>query len=161
MKMLSTVPARAKLFASIVVICLQGVRAMAVEGLITTRSNYDPKDTMDRLEAEVKAKNLTVFAHVDHAAGAAAVGLLLRPTDLLIFGNARGGTPLMQSAQTIGLDLPLKILVWQDATGATWLSYNDPSWLAKRHGLSADVEATVSDITTAIHAVAKAATGSQ
>jgi uncharacterized protein (DUF302 family) len=155
------VPARAKLFASIVVICLQGVHAMAVEGLITLRSSYGPKDTMDRLEAEVKAKSLTVFAHVDHAAGAAAVGLPLRPTDLLIFGNARGGTPLMQSAQTIGLDLPLKILVWQDAAGATWLSYNDPSWLAKRHGVSADVEATVSAITTAIHAVAKAATDSQ
>jgi uncharacterized protein (DUF302 family) len=114
---------------------------------------------MDRLEAEVKAKGLTVFAHVDHAAGAGAVGLSLRPTDLLIFGNAKGGTPLMQSAQTIGLDLPLKILVWQDATGATWLSYNDPSWLAKRHNLSADVEATVSAITTAIYAVAKAAAG--
>jgi uncharacterized protein (DUF302 family) len=91
---------------------------MAVEGLITPRSNYGPKDTMDRLEAAVKGKGLTVFAHVDHAAGAAAAGLPLRPTDLLIFGNAKGGTPLMQSAQTIGIDLPLKILVWQDATGA-------------------------------------------
>jgi hypothetical protein len=79
------------------------------------------------LEAAVKAKGLTVFAHVDHAAGAAAVELPLRPTELLIFGNARGGTPLMQSAQTIGIDLPLKILVWQDATGATWLFYIDPS----------------------------------
>jgi uncharacterized protein (DUF302 family) len=157
----STVAARTKLFTLIVVICLQGVHAMAVEGLITLRSNYGPKDTMDRLEAAVKAKGLTVFAHVDHAAGASAAGLPLRPTDLLIFGNAKGGTPLMQSAQTIGIDLPLKILVWQDATGATWLSYNDPSWLAKRHGLSADVEATVSALTTAIHAVAKAATGSQ
>ena len=134
---------------------------MAVEGLITLRSNYDPKDTMDRLEAAVKAKGLTVFAHVDHAAGAAAVGLPLRPTDLLVFGNARGGTPLMQSAQTIAIDLPLKILVWQDATGATWLSYNDPSWLAKRHGVNAEVEATVSALTTAVHAVAKAAAGSQ
>jgi uncharacterized protein (DUF302 family) len=161
MKMLPTVTVRAKLFALIVVICLQGVNAMAVEGLKTLRSNYDPKDTMDRLEAAVKAKGLTVFAHVDHAAGAAAVGLPLRPTDLLVFGNARGGTPLMQSAQTIAIDLPLKILVWQDATGATWLSYNDPSWLAKRHGLNADVEATVSALTTAVHAVAKAAAGSQ
>jgi uncharacterized protein (DUF302 family) len=160
-KMPSTVTARAKLFALIVVICLQGVHAMAAEGLITLRSNYGPKDTMDRLEAAVRAKDLTVFAHIDHAAGAAAVGLPLRPTDLLIFGNARGGTPLMQSAQTIGIDLPLKTLVWQDATGATWLSYNDPSWLAKRHGLGADAEATVGALTTAMHAVAKAATGSQ
>ena len=81
----------------------------AAEGFITVRSSYGPKDTMKRLEAEVKAKGLSVFAHVDHATGAAAVGLPLRPTDLLIFGNAKGGTPLMQSVQTIGIDLPLKV----------------------------------------------------
>src|SRR4029077_16970177 len=108
MKMLPTVTVRAKLFALIVVICLQGVNAMAAEGSITLRSNFGPKDTMDRLEAAVKAKGPTCVAHVDHAAGAAAVGLPLRPTDLLVFGNARGGTPLMQSAQTIAIDLPLK-----------------------------------------------------
>jgi Domain of unknown function DUF302 len=84
-----------------------------------------------------------------------------RPTDLQKFGNAKGGTPLIQAAQTIGIDLPLKIPVWQDAAGATWLSYNDPGWLAERHGLSADVEATVSALTIAIHAAAKAAAGSQ
>ena len=134
---------------------------MAADGLITVRSNYGPKDTMNRLAAEVKARGMTVFAHIDHAAGAAAVGLPMRPTDLLIFGNAKGGTPLMQSVQTTGIDLPLKILVWQDAPGTTWLSYNDPSWLAKRHGLGPDVEATVNALTTASHAVAKAATGSQ
>ncbi len=135
---------------------------MAADGLTTLRSNYGPKETMNGLEAEVKARGMSVFAHVDNAAGAVAVGLPLRPTDLLIFGNARGGTPLMQSVQTIGIDLPLKILVWQDAAGQNWLSYNDPSWLAKRHGLGPDVEATVNALTTAIHAVAKkAATGSQ
>ena len=134
---------------------------MAADGLITVRSNYGPKDTMNRLAAEVKARGLTVFAHIDHASGAAAVGLPMRPTDLLIFGNAKGGTPLMQSVQTTGIDLPLKILVWQDAAGSTWLSYNDPSWLAKRHGLGPDVEATVNALTTATHAVAKAASGSQ
>ena len=100
---------------------------MATDGLITLRSAFGPEETMQRLEAEVQAKGLTVFAHVDHAAGAAAVGLPLRPTDLLIFGNAKGGTPLMQSVQTIGIDLPLKALVWQDGAGDTWLSYNDPS----------------------------------
>ena len=104
---------------------------MAADGLITIKSNFGPADTMKRLEAEVKAKGLTVFAHVDHAAGAAAVGLKLRPTDLLIFGNAKGGTPLMQQAQTVGIDLPLKALVWQDEPGATWLSYNDPAYLAR------------------------------
>jgi uncharacterized protein (DUF302 family) len=146
--------------ALIVTISLTGVRAMAADGLVTLRSNYGPKETMDRLEAEVKAKGLTVFAHVDHAAGAAAVGLPLRATDLLIFGNARGGTPLMQAAQTVGIDLPLKALVWQDEAGATWLSYNDPGWLAQRHG-ARDVEPTVKALTGALHALATTATGSQ
>ena len=108
---------------------------MAAEGLITLASGLGPKDTMDRLEAAIRAKGMTVFARIDHAAGAAQVSLTLAPTELLLFGNAKAGTPLMQSAQTIGIDLPLKALVWQDASGKTWLSYNDPLWLAKRHGL--------------------------
>src|SRR5216684_7281579 len=109
-------------------------RAMAAQGLTTIPSSYGPKDTMDRLEAEVRTKGMTVFARIDHAAGAAAAGLALRPTEVLIFGNAKAGTPLMQAVQTIGLDLPLRALVWQDASGKTWLSYNDPAWLAQRHG---------------------------
>ena len=133
---------------------------MAADGLTTIRSSYGPKETMNRLEAEVGAKGMTVFAHIDHAAGAAQVGLSLRPTDLLIFGNAKGGTPLMQSFQTIGIDLPLKALVWQDASGTTWLSYNDPSWLAKRHRLGHEVEATVSAMTAALNAIARTATTS-
>jgi uncharacterized protein (DUF302 family) len=133
---------------------------MAVDGLITIRSSYGPKETMNRLEAEVKAKGLTVFAHIDHAAGAAAVGLPLGPTELLIFGNAKGGTPLMQSVQTVGIDLPLKALVWQDASGNTWLSHNDPNWLAKRHGLGHEVEAQVSAMAAALSAIARSATAS-
>jgi len=115
---------------------------------------------MNRLEAEVKAKGLTIFARIDHAAGAAEAGLPLRPTDLLIFGNARGGTPLMQAEQTIGIDLPLKMLVWQDASGATWLSYNDPTWLAKRHGLAGASEAAAKAMATALDGIARAAAGS-
>ena len=134
---------------------------MAADGLITIRSSYGPKETMNRLEGDVKAKGLTVFARIDHAAGAAAVGLALGPTELLIFGNAKGGTPLMQSIRTIGIDLPLKALVWQDASGKTWLSYNDPDWLAKRHGLGHDVEAPVSAMAAAFGALAGAATASQ
>ena len=114
---------------------------------------------MDRLEAAVKARGLTVFAHVDHAAGAAEVGLPLRATDLLMFGNAKGGTPLMQLDQTMGIDLPLKVLVWQDQAGATWLSYSDPGWLAERHGLGKDAEPTVDALTGALRAIAKAASG--
>ena len=133
---------------------------MAADGLTTIKSNYGPKETMDRLEAAVKAKNLTVFARIDHAAGAAEVGLSLRPTVLLIFGNARGGTPLMQSNQTVGIDLPLKALVWQDASGDTWLSYNDPSWIAKRHGLGHEADATVNAMSAALDGIARTATTS-
>jgi uncharacterized protein (DUF302 family) len=108
---------------------------MAADGLITLPSRAGPKETMDRLAAAVRDKGMTVFARIDHAAGAVEAGLALPPTELLIFGNARGGTPLMQAAQTIGIDLPLKALVWQDGAGKTFLSYNDPLWLAQRHGL--------------------------
>jgi uncharacterized protein (DUF302 family) len=133
---------------------------MATDGLTTLRSSYGLEETMSRFEAEVRAKGMTVFAHVDHAAGAAAVGLSLRPTDLLIFGNAKSGTPLMQSAQTIGIDLPLKALVWQDASNATWLSYNDPGWFAKRHGLGPDADPTIHAMTAVLLAMARSATGS-
>lgn len=131
---------------------------MAIDGLITIKSSFGPEDTMNRLEAEVKAKGLTVFARVDHAAGATAVGQTLRPTDLLIFGNAKGGTPLMQQAQTVGIDLPLKALVWQDEQGATFLSYNDPAWLAGRHGVGEPAKAAVAAMTGALHAIATKAT---
>jgi uncharacterized protein (DUF302 family) len=131
---------------------------MAAQGLTTLRSSYGPKDTMNRLEAEVRAKGMTVFARIDHAAGARAAGLSLRPTEVLIFGNAKAGTPLMQSVQTVGIDLPLKALVWQDSSGDTWLSYNDPDWLAQRHGVSGETAAAISTMTAALGAVAKAAT---
>ena len=130
---------------------------MAAQGLTTIRSSFGPQDTMSRFETSVKAKGMTVFARIDHAAGAAAVGLPLRPTEVLIFGNAKAGTPLIQSVQTIGIDLPLKALVWQDASGDTWLSYNDPDWLAQRHGLGGETETAVKMITGALAAVAKAA----
>jgi uncharacterized protein (DUF302 family) len=85
--------------------------------------------------------------------------LPLRPTSVLIFGNAKGGTPLMQSIQTVGIDLPLKVLVWEDASDATWLSYNDPSWLAKHHGLPHETDAVVSALAAALGAIVKMAAG--
>jgi uncharacterized protein (DUF302 family) len=142
----------------IAAICLWGVQAMAVHGLTTLPSSHEPKDTMNRFEAEVKAKGMTVFARIDHAAGAAEVGLSLRPTELLIFDNAKAGTPLMQSTQPIGIDLPLKVLVWQDGSGKTWLSYHDPRWLARRHSLGHEVDAVVNAMAAALDALAKAAT---
>jgi uncharacterized protein (DUF302 family) len=130
---------------------------MSADGLVNLRSSNGPQDTMSRLEAAVKARGMTVFARIDHAAGAAAAGLPLRPTDLLIFGNARGGTPLMEAIQTMGIDLPLKALVWQDVAGNTWVSYNDPAWLARRHGIDAATDATTAAMSAMLDAIAKAA----
>jgi uncharacterized protein (DUF302 family) len=120
---------------------------MNAPGLVSIRSRTSVKVTVDRLMASLKAKGITVFVRIDHAAGAAAVGMPLRPTELVIFGNPAAGTPLMQADQTIGIDLPLKVLVWEDASGEVWVAYNDPAWLAVRHGLSHDTA-------DAVHAMA-------
>ncbi|WP_158817855.1 DUF302 domain-containing protein [Methylocapsa sp. S129] len=130
---------------------------MSVEGLISIPSDFDPKETMDRLEAALRANGVTIFARIDHAAGAAKVGEDLRPTELLIFGNPKGGTPLMQAEQTIGIDLPLKALVWRDAAGKTWLSYNEPGWLAERHGLGAAAAGPVANMAAMLHGMANKA----
>jgi len=131
---------------------------MSVDGLTSIASGFDHKETLDRLEAQIKAKGLTVFARIDHAAGAAAVGMALRPTEVVLFGNARGGTPLMLDKQTTGIDLPLKYLVWQDAAGKTWLSYNEPDWIARRHGLGTASDPARHAMTGLLAALAKAAT---
>jgi uncharacterized protein (DUF302 family) len=131
---------------------------MAADGLITIKSRFGPEETMNRCEAEVRSRGMTVFAHIDHSAGAAAAGFSLRPTELLIFGNAKAGTPLMQSAQSLGIDLPLKALVWQDASGIAWLSYNDPVFLASRHGLDVTDNPTVKAMAAALEAIASKAT---
>ena len=99
-----------------------------------------------------------MFSRIDHAAGATDIGTSLRPTEVLIFGNPKGGTPLMRSTQTIGIDLPLRALVWEDASGKTWLTYNDPAWLAKRHALDPHLVAAVDALSAALDAVAKMAT---
>ncbi|GAB2176568.1 DUF302 domain-containing protein [Dongia sp. agr-C8] len=130
-----------------------------VDGLTTIRSTFGPEETMNRFEAEVRASGMTVFTHIDHAAGAANAGLSLRPTDLLIFGIARTGTPLMEAAQSIAVDLPLRTLVWQDENGVTWLSYNQPGWLARRHGLGPAFDAIVATMTAGLDKMARAAAG--
>jgi uncharacterized protein (DUF302 family) len=136
-----------------------GDATMTDNGLITIASAHSVKDTIDRLEAAVKSKGLTIFARIDHTAGAQDAGLALRPTELLIFGNAKGGTPLMQSQQTIGIDLPLKALAFEDAAGAVWLSYNDPAWLAARHGLAERGGDAAKTLAAALDALSKRATG--
>jgi uncharacterized protein (DUF302 family) len=131
-----------------------------MEGLTSIRSGFGPKETMDRLEAEIRAQGMKVFARIDHAAGAAEVGLTLAPTELIIFGNARGGTPLMQSVQTVGIDLPLKAVVWEDASNKTWLSYNEPSWIARRHTI-ANAESVVSKLAAGLSAISRTVTNSR
>jgi uncharacterized protein (DUF302 family) len=131
---------------------------MAADGMISVASSYGPKETMDRLMTEVTAQGLTIFARIDHAAGAAQVGLPLRPAELLILGNAKAGTPLMQANQEVGIDLPLKMLVWEDEAGKTWLSYNDPRWIAKRHELGSDMDQTIDAMVVGLSAIAKKVT---
>jgi uncharacterized protein (DUF302 family) len=130
-----------------------------MEGLITVSSQFGHQETAQRLEAAVMAKGLTIFARVDHAAGASAAGLVLRPTLLFLFGNARGGTPLMQASQLVGIDLPLKTLIWEDEAGKTWASYVDPHFIAARHGLGAASDPVTTAMAGALASVTKAATG--
>jgi len=128
-------------------------------GLITIASSAGPKETADRLAAAIAARGLSLFARIDHSAGAAAVDLALRPTELFIFGNAKGGTALMQSNQTAGIDLPLKALIWQDAAGATWISWNDLRYLAHRHRLGPAVDRNIEALAAGLEALLTAVAG--
>jgi uncharacterized protein (DUF302 family) len=138
---------------------LIAVPSFGAEGVVTRRSAHSVEETMNRLEQAVRARDLVVIARVDHAGAAQRAGLALRPTQLLIFGHPRSGTPLMARAQTVGIDLPLKALVWQDEQGQVWLGYNDPAWLAQRHGLTEPAQ-ILQAIKTTLEALAGSATGS-
>jgi uncharacterized protein (DUF302 family) len=102
-------------------------------GMVHLRSPYSVPETLHRLEALVTAKGLTIFARVDHSGEAAKISMEMQPTELLIFGSPKSGTPLMVASPTLAIDLPLKALAWQDADGAVWLSYNSPEYLQQRH----------------------------
>jgi len=133
------------------------MKEIVIAGLTTIASSFGPAQTMDRLESAIREKGLTIFARIDHAAGAAEVGSTLRSTRLIIFGHARGGTPLMQSVQTTGIDLPLKMLVWEDAAGKTWVSYDEPRWIAQRHGATG-VDEVVAKLSAVLKAISSKAT---
>ena len=132
---------------------------MPDDGLVTLKSSHDFAATLERLTAALEAKGVRVFARIDHAAGATSAGLELRPTTLVVFGNPVAGTPLMQAAQTAGIDLPLKALVWQDGQGAVHLTYNDPAWIAARHGLERSADQAVTAMAAGLAAFARHATG--
>jgi uncharacterized protein (DUF302 family) len=128
-----------RILATAVAVALSGCAGMAGSGpvgngLVALKVPHGPGETIARLESQLKLRNLVLIARVDHAAGAARIGQALRPTEVLVFGNPQAGTPLMQCAQGAGIDLPMKALVWVDAQGQTWLGYNDPVWIVRRHG---------------------------
>ena len=131
--------------------------AYADNGLINVKSAHDAKTTADRLQNALKQKGMTVFARIDHGAGAQKVGQNLRPTELIVFGNPKVGTPLMQCRQTTAIDLPQKALIWEDEEGQVWLSYNNPNYLVERHGITGRAE-VVKKIEKALSNFAKAAT---
>ncbi|GAA1021724.1 MULTISPECIES: DUF302 domain-containing protein [Amycolatopsis] len=131
---------------------------MTDHGMITVASAWSVGVTIDRLETALAGAGLLVFARIDHAGNAARAGTELRPTELLIFGHPKGGTPLMLDRQTSGIDLPVKALAWQDEAGQVWLTYNDARWLADRHGLGAGSEQALEAIESGLaHLVERAA----
>jgi uncharacterized protein (DUF302 family) len=123
-------------------------------GLIHLESKYSVDETLNRLQLLLQEKSVMIFALVDHSGEAAKVGLQMRPTKLLIFGNPKGGTPLMQAAPTVAIDLPLKALVWEDADGKVRLTYNDPAYLQQRHGVPAELVGNIAGVTALLEKAA-------
>lgn len=134
--------------------------AGATEGMIDIKSAHSVAVTADRLEAVLNSKGMTVFARIDHAAGAQKVGKNLAPTELVIFGNPKVGTPLMQCSHSIAIDLPQKALIWQDKNGQVWFSYNDPQYLALRHNTQGCDE-VLKKVATALGNFAKKASAAE
>lgn len=145
------------MLAAAIVAAMLAPPAFAENGLITLKSEFTVGETIDRLEKAAVALGMTVFLRLDHAAGAAKIGGNLRPTELLVFGSPKGGTPLLQCSQSVGLDLPLKALVWQDPAGAVWLSYNDPSYLSSRHSLADSCDGAIDAMRKALDGLSRSA----
>lgn len=131
--------------------------AQAADGLIAVKSSYSVPATADKLVAALEEKGMTVMNRIDHAAGAESADLYLRPTQLVIFGNPKVGTPLMKCAQSVALDLPQKALIWEDEEGQVWLGYNDPAYLKARHGIE-DCDPVLAKIKQALANFAEVAT---
>lgn len=129
------------------------------EGVVSVQSRFGVAETIDRLAETITGLGLHVFARIDHAAGAKDAGMALRPTELLVFGNPKGGTPLMQDKQIAGIDLPVKALAWEDEAGTVWLSYNAAEWIAARHGLKDTTAVAVQAISAGMDKVIGMAAG--
>jgi len=146
-----------RILISLVIIFLISSIALAESGLVTVHSNFSVRETGNRLVSLLEEKGMRIVARINHAAGAASVDMTLSPTELLIFGNPKVGTPLMQCEQTVAIDLPQKMLIWEDASGAVWLTYNDPNYLADRHNIQG-CEENIRNVAGALANFAKAAT---
>jgi uncharacterized protein (DUF302 family) len=130
---------------------------MADNGLVVKSSNFSVSETLDRFSTIIKKKGITLFARINHAQGANKVGLSMPDTEVLIFGNPKLGTPLMLSQRTTAIDLPLKVIAWQDEKGKVWLAYNKPDYIATRHGIT-NQQAIINKITGALNAFSTFAT---
>jgi uncharacterized protein (DUF302 family) len=134
---------------------------MDIDGMTFWISSYGMLETVQRLRDAVREQGMSVFGHIDHGQAATAAGLELRPLQVLVFGNALTGTKLMQTAPTIGIDLPLRAMVWVDDEGSTWLAYNDPSWIAARHGARSGNDQALATMRRALTAIAEHVTYTQ
>jgi uncharacterized protein (DUF302 family) len=146
-----------RIVATALLLLLSATSALS-EQLVALESKYNVKETLDRLSAELDKRGIKVAARIDHAAGAKAVGMELPPIEILMFGNPKLGTPLMQSAPAIGIDLPMKVLAWQDKAGKVWIGYTAPEALKARHGIS-DRDEVFKAMAAALNGLAKSASG--
>jgi len=126
---------RIPILAALLILPLAAIGADGADGMVTTQSNYSVAMTADKLVSTLKSKGMTVMNRINHTEGASKAGLELRPTEVVIFGNPKVGTPLMQCAQSVAIDLPQKALIWEDSEGTVWLGYNDPEYLKQRHNI--------------------------
>ena len=139
------------------VLLILSLTAVGADGMVTTQSNHSVAMTADKLVSTLKSKGMTVMNRISHTEGASKAGLELRPTEVVIFGNPKVGTPLMQCAQSVAIDLPQKALIWEDSEGAVWLGYNDPEYLKRRHDIEG-CDRVIEKIGGALAGFAKAAT---
>lgn len=146
-----------RIILSIAVILLSAISSMASDGVINVQSNFEAGETANRLESILKEKGMTLFNRIKHSEGAGKVGIELRDTELIIFGNPKVGSPLMKCQQLIAIDLPQKALIWEDAEGSVFISYNDPMYLQKRHNVTG-CEDVFAKIGKALHGITNAAT---
>ena len=143
------------IFTALLILSI-AITAEAADGVVNVQSTFNVNETADRLESILKEKGMTVFNRIKHSMGASKVGIELRDTELIIFGNPKVGSPLMKCQQSVAIDLPQKALIWEDDKANVWISYNDPRYLEERHSI-AGCEDVIKKIEKALAGIAKSA----